>query len=50
MVVVEFDGRYWHARPGAADRDRRKSEAIRGAGYTLIRVREEPLPVSILTM
>ncbi|MDX3762298.1 zinc-ribbon domain-containing protein [Streptomyces sp. AK02-04a] len=44
-VVVEFDGRYWHARPGAADRDRRKSEAIRGAGYTLIRVREEPLPV-----
>ncbi|MGW5465098.1 zinc-ribbon domain-containing protein [Streptomyces sp. NPDC003996] len=44
-VVVEFDGRYWHARPGAADRDRRKSEAIRGAGYTLIRVREEPLTV-----
>jgi hypothetical protein len=44
-VVVEFDGRYWHARPGSEARDRRKSDAIRAAGYTLIRVREDPLPM-----
>ncbi|MFF1604200.1 zinc-ribbon domain-containing protein [Streptomyces mirabilis] len=44
-VVVEFDGRYWHAQPGSEARDRRKSDAIRAAGYTLIRVREDPLPV-----
>jgi hypothetical protein len=44
-VVVEFDGRYWHARSGSEARGRRKSDAIRGAGYTLIRVREDPLPV-----
>ncbi|MFE2472064.1 DUF559 domain-containing protein [Streptomyces mirabilis] len=44
-IVVEFDGCFWHARPGSEARDRRKSDAIRAAGYTLIRVREDPLRV-----
>ena len=40
-VAVEYDGAYWHRTRNAADL--RKSEAIRGAGYNLIRVRETPL-------
>ncbi|WP_423221512.1 zinc-ribbon domain-containing protein [Klenkia soli] len=41
QLIVEFDGAYWHRGRGA--QDRKKSAAIRAAGYRLIRVREQPL-------
>lgn len=44
-VAIEFDGHHWHSQPGSAQRDQRKSEALRAAGYTLIRAREQPLPL-----
>ncbi|WP_372456481.1 zinc-ribbon domain-containing protein [Streptomyces anulatus] len=42
-LVVEFDGSYWHRN--TAGRDRRKAEALRRAGWTVVRVRESPLRV-----
>lgn len=43
-VVTEYDGCYWHGRPGAAERDARKTERLVGHGWRVIRVRERPLP------
>jgi hypothetical protein len=42
-VVVEFDGSYWHR--DAEERDRLKAEAVERhrPGWTVVRVREEPL-------
>lgn len=40
-LVVEFDGSYWYRN--TAGRDRRKAEALRRAGWTVVRVRESPL-------
>jgi hypothetical protein len=42
-LVVEFDGSYWHNSDAMHDRDTAKTEALRRAGWTVIRVREEPL-------
>jgi hypothetical protein len=42
-LVVEFDGSYWHSKPGAEERDRLKAEGLRAAGWTVVRIREEPL-------
>ena len=38
MVVVEFDGAYWHR--DLYDRDARKTAALRDAGWEVIRVRD----------
>ncbi|MGW6939969.1 zinc-ribbon domain-containing protein [Streptomyces xanthophaeus] len=40
-LVVEYDGSYWHRNTEA--RDLRKATAIRKAGWTVVRIREEPL-------
>jgi hypothetical protein len=39
--VVEYDGAYWHS--GQEERDLRKNLMMRGAGYRVIRLREDPL-------
>ena len=40
-VVVEYDGSYYHARKGRADR--LQTAALESAGWTVLRVREQPL-------
>lgn len=40
-LIVEFDGSYWHR--DNQDGDREKSVALGQAGWTVVRVREEPL-------
>ena len=42
-LIVEFDGSYWHNTDAMYDRDTTKTEALYRAGWTVIRVREEPL-------
>jgi hypothetical protein len=45
-LALEYDGAYFHSeelRPGRTDSDRRKTEAMRSAGYHVIRIREAPL-------
>jgi hypothetical protein len=41
MVVVEYDGEWWHG--DRLDRDRRKTEALTRAGYRVVRIREGDL-------
>lgn len=43
VVVVEYDGAYWHRNRIKADR--KKGLAVRRAGHSMIRVREAPLGV-----
>ena len=40
MVVVQADGRYWHAKPRAVCSDRRFNRTARAAGWCVIRLRE----------
>ena len=40
-LVVEFDGAHWHS--GKEDRDTRKSERLRDAGWEVIRIRDHGL-------
>ena len=42
-VIIEYDGSFWHQNK--IDVDRLKTEALRLAGWKVIRVREEPLPL-----
>jgi hypothetical protein len=44
MVVVEYDGVYWHQPADKQEVDRRKSLDLINAGCTVIRLREEGLP------
>jgi very-short-patch-repair endonuclease len=37
-LVVEFDGRQFHARPSAFERDRRRDQVLLAAGYRVLRV------------
>lgn len=37
---VEFDGKFWHSRPGSMERDARKDAACLSAGIHLVRVAE----------
>jgi very-short-patch-repair endonuclease len=41
IVVVEYDGAYWHRN--RIEDDTKKGTAVRGAGHSMIRVREAPL-------
>lgn len=43
-VVVELDGRYFH--DGRDEQDTGKGDRLRGAGWHVIRVREEPLELT----
>ena len=41
-LVVEYDGSYYHARKAQADR--KQTASLESVGWTVLRVREEPLP------
>lgn len=41
-LIVEFDGAFWHA--AKADMDREKTLSLMAAGWTVLRLRERPLP------
>lgn len=36
--IVEIDGEYWHAMPGVAERDARKTRELKAAGYAVLRI------------
>lgn len=42
-LVVEFDGAYFHSRPGSLERDTAKNARLAAAGWTVVRVREHDL-------
>ncbi|MFJ5798727.1 DUF559 domain-containing protein [Streptomyces decoyicus] len=42
-LVVEFDGAYFHGRPGGLERDIAKTRHLRDSGWTVVRVREHGL-------
>jgi hypothetical protein len=46
---IQFDGVYWHSKPGAAERDRRQNEWFTERGMTLLRVsdKEAKLPDAV---
>lgn len=41
QLLIEFDGSYWHK--GKAEADKAKARQLRRHGWTVVRVREEPL-------
>ena len=43
-IAVEYDGSYYHADEKSVRRDLDKTAALLGAGYCVIRVRENDLP------
>lgn len=43
MLVIEFDGAYFHGRPAAWTRDTEKTQRLRASGWIVVRVREHPL-------
>jgi very-short-patch-repair endonuclease len=42
-VVIEYDGAYFHRGSASARNDAAKAERLRSSGWTVIRVREQPL-------
>ena len=44
-VVIEYDGAYWHAPPAKQLVDECKTLDFLAAGYRVVRLREDPLPV-----
>jgi hypothetical protein len=44
-VIVEFDGSWWHSGSSILERDTAKTARLQQAGWTVIRVREHPLPL-----
>lgn len=44
-IAVEFDGSYSHHGKAHEARDKRKTERLIDAGYRVVRIREEPLPL-----
>lgn len=44
-LVVEYDGRRFHAEPASIARDRLKTDRLCQAGWLVVRLREYPLPL-----
>ncbi|AOT03273.1 hypothetical protein ASPU41_07915 [Arthrobacter sp. U41] len=44
-IVIEFDGSHTHKGDDHEQRDRQKTKRLRDAGYRVVRIREEPLPL-----
>jgi putative zinc ribbon protein len=49
VLVIEYDGMYWHSAPAKALIDERKSKDLLGAGYVVVRLREDDLPPLTVT-
>lgn len=48
LLIIEYDGAYWHSGPGDEDLDARKTRDLLRAGYLVVRLREDglaPLPI-----
>jgi hypothetical protein len=43
-VVMEYDGAYWHREPSKILIDEYKTRDLLGAGYVVVRLREDDLP------
>lgn len=46
--VLEVDGEYWHNRPGAPERDRKRDIFLRSQGYKVARLKEKDLKADAL--
>ncbi|SOD73558.1 uncharacterized protein DUF559 [Jatrophihabitans sp. GAS493] len=46
MLVVEYDGARWHHGEKKERADRSKTDRLAAAGYTVVRARERPLPLT----
>jgi hypothetical protein len=44
LLVVEYDGAYWHKKPSQVATDIRKTVDLLAAGYLVVRLREDDLP------
>ncbi len=44
-AVIEYDGAYWHAPLAKQLVDERKTRDFLAAGYRVVRLREDPLPM-----
>ncbi|GGJ22755.1 zinc-ribbon domain-containing protein [Paenarthrobacter histidinolovorans] len=44
-LVIEYDGAYWHSAPAKVLIDERKSADLLAAGYLVVRLREDDLPL-----
>lgn len=44
IVVIEYDGAYWHRAPAKVAVDQRKTADLLAAGHVVVRLREVPLP------
>jgi hypothetical protein len=44
ILVIEYDGAYWHAAPAKVLVDERKSIDLLAAAYLVVRLREDDLP------
>ncbi|BCW78905.1 zinc-ribbon domain-containing protein [Arthrobacter sp. NicSoilC5] len=44
LLVVEYDGAYWHKEPAKVMTDERKTADLLAAGYLVVRLREDDLP------
>lgn len=42
-LVLEFDGSYFHGTANSRRKDSMKSQRLRSAGWTVVRIREDPL-------
>jgi G:T-mismatch repair DNA endonuclease (very short patch repair protein) len=45
LIVVEYDGAFYHTGAERHERDLRKTADLEAAGWTVVRVRETPLPL-----
>jgi len=46
-LVIECDGAYWHSRPGAAERDRKKDRYLNSRGYKIFRFLESAIRADV---
>ncbi|MCA8448919.1 DUF559 domain-containing protein [Burkholderia vietnamiensis] len=44
-LIIEYDGSHWHKSTSALARDLNKDQRLRKSGWSVIRVREAPLPL-----
>ena len=42
-IVVEADGEYWHNRPGAQAKDKKRNKEMTLAGYKVLRLKENEI-------
>ena len=46
-IVIECDGTYWHARPGAQEHDAKRDETMMRLGYAVVRLPEVDIKTGV---